>query len=490
MSEKKRKRNIGKHGFPTKRVAIDPSAQKSTRIKVKVADGSDEKLGPVIASTPGLNLPSDLLFDAYTKSNSSSSQPDLLLHSSTHPAIDYTARTSSADSSPSVDAHLAHYIAIFDPTTQSLRVVPARYVDLRSSLRRERVEMTMTKRQREEEEAARRRTFASQRNELGLEFGTTKAKRAIQSQTENAIISPSRPGGAPPRPPPSPPSPHDVPASSQQKRSQEQQQQPDTDDLAARAILRGMDTGGHDAPTREQMRAGVDAAKPRPTPDVAAQSPADVYPPARLVGGADVLQQIPVHDWLAAEDVRLHSRFVARRLAALSKVARDGGKQASDAVLKLRLLRYLGLLMEFYGCLKPARDGAKRLPAKEEWKAGVGGVVSEKAPGEWADKAKRRFSEKGLVSKWNVDNLITHMCALAVTIDNFAADVFDLREDLRLDNKQISQYFHEIGCKVANPTEEERKRSGFLKADTINHRVARLKLPLDFPKQRVTSRRR
>lgn len=40
------------------------------------------------------------------------------------------------------------------------------------------------------------------------------------------------------------------------------------------------------------------------------------------------------------------------------------------------------------------------------------------------------------MTKWKVDNLVTHICALALIVDNFETDVHDIREDLSLDNKQ------------------------------------------------------
>ena len=40
------------------------------------------------------------------------------------------------------------------------------------------------------------------------------------------------------------------------------------------------------------------------------------------------------------------------------------------------------------------------------------------------------------MNKWAVDNFITHVCALALTIDNFEIDTYQLREDLRLENKE------------------------------------------------------
>lgn len=55
----------------------------------------------------------------------------------------------------------------------------------------------------------------------------------------------------------------------------------------------------------------------------------------------------------------------------------------------------------------------------------------------------------------------------------------------------MSQYFHELGCKVAAPTEKEQVDMKIPnKATAAQRRVARLKLPLDFPKVRNPPRRR
>lgn len=38
--------------------------------------------------------------------------------------------------------------------------------------------------------------------------------------------------------------------------------------------------------------------------------------------------------------------------------------------------------------------------------------------------------------RWNIDNLMTHICAAALIIDDFEVDVNDLRDDLKLENKE------------------------------------------------------
>ena len=40
------------------------------------------------------------------------------------------------------------------------------------------------------------------------------------------------------------------------------------------------------------------------------------------------------------------------------------------------------------------------------------------------------------MTKWRVDNLITHIAALALTVDDFEVDIYDLKEDLRLETKE------------------------------------------------------
>lgn len=38
--------------------------------------------------------------------------------------------------------------------------------------------------------------------------------------------------------------------------------------------------------------------------------------------------------------------------------------------------------------------------------------------------------------RWNIDNLITHVAAAALIVDDHEVDVNDLREDLKLENRE------------------------------------------------------
>lgn len=42
----------------------------------------------------------------------------------------------------------------------------------------------------------------------------------------------------------------------------------------------------------------------------------------------------------------------------------------------------------------------------------------------------------GEMPRWNIDNLMTHIAAAALIVDDFEVDVNDLRDDLKLENKE------------------------------------------------------
>lgn len=224
------------------------------------------------------------------------------------------------------------------------------------------------------------------------------------------------------------------------------------------------------------MQADIDEAKPCPRPHLDADTPAEVYPVEELVGGVIILQAIGVKEWIdkvkAGQDVQTKSMFVARRLK---------GTVESGDVKKLKTLRYLLLLVEWYKSLKPSNKQGRRIPKLEE-------IPDDVVAGWGSDivnSLARRFADGSIVNKWYHDNLITHILALTLVLDNFVTDSHDIREDLRLEMKHIAKYYAELGCTVALPTKIERAAMNLKKVEGVTHRLAKLRLPLVFPKMRV-----
>jgi DNA-directed RNA polymerase I subunit RPA49 len=97
----------------------------------------------ILATHPGLCLPNSVKFQAYTKpappnpkqkrsKNATSSSSSLLLHSSSHSKLDYTAKEEGPGGR---ESHLKHYIGVFDPTTGKLSVVEAKKLAVRGVVR-------------------------------------------------------------------------------------------------------------------------------------------------------------------------------------------------------------------------------------------------------------------------------------------------------------------------------------------------------------------
>ena len=407
--------------------------QPNKRAAISVHHHSLNGLHPVFVSSPGLIAPS-IPYKPYSKSLSnrhSDAAPkpgthDLLLHSSAHPRLDYTAAPIS------LDEHLSHYVAVFDPASNSLQITPAHHLSLRSTLRSDKAESS-----------AAHRSYAQQREQLGQEFGTKKAKKAIASKTDNAITK----GGT------------------------------DTgkkNDVQA-AILDSMADTTAQAPKKEDLEQAMLAAKPIPKPNLQAEKVEDVYIFSTLVPPHEA-RLVPVRDWQektkADEEIKFTYRYPAFRVSAVGK---------SDDILKLKALAYLSLLLEFNDALQTTPRAGKKVPKKE--------IMSTKLaawPEQLVDSVRRRFSTEGNdLPKWNMDNLYSHMCALTLYVDGWVTDITDLKDDLKMESKELVKYYLELGCKVGALTEREREMKKLSKSQAAQTKMAKLKLPLEFPKPRV-----
>jgi DNA-directed RNA polymerase I subunit RPA49 len=95
-----------------------------------------------IASTPGVAVPSSITLKTYLKSRRNAPRgpvqsgdiatKELLLHSSDHQKLDYTARE---EESGGLDSILKHYVGVYDPETGKLEIMEARKMVVRGSVR-------------------------------------------------------------------------------------------------------------------------------------------------------------------------------------------------------------------------------------------------------------------------------------------------------------------------------------------------------------------
>ncbi|CCU77390.1 hypothetical protein BGHDH14_bgh04043 [Blumeria hordei DH14] len=389
---------------------------------------------PIIASSPGLQVSSSTILRPYVKplvkarkENASLVTQEMLLHSAEHPKIDYTAKDESLGVSEPL---VKHYIGLYNPKSGKLEVTEARRMIIRG---------TVKAHSYEDEQETILNNIREQRNILGQTFGTKKARRAIASAVENAI-SPDlylRNSDGPP-----------------------------VANTATVAMLANMAETTKDMNSRAALAKIADEGKPRPRANEDATSVQDVYTIDSLIG-EDILKMLPIKEWQdklkVNEEIFLRSKFVASRIQ----------KYTNDYKM-LKVLRFALLLIQIYQSSRSSREG-KRLPRRDELKDIVGDI-----PEAVLGNVKQKFSEDGIINKYRCDLLITHLCVISLIVDNFETDTSDLKEDLQLELSQITKYFAEVGAKSTALGKAETTRLG--KSVASQRRLAKLKLPLTFPK--------
>ncbi|RKF71320.1 DNA-directed RNA polymerase I subunit rpa49 [Golovinomyces cichoracearum] len=433
---KKRKRSSHQKSQARKRVAIELDPQ------IKIVSHEEEQWVPVIASVPGINVDDQVLFKSYLKdrSNESERKPSILAHellllSSDHPKINYRAKEEE-EGGP--NALRKHYVGIYDPATGNLDLMEARNTVLRGIVRTH---------QHEEEDVTTFNNIREQRNILGQTFGTKKARKAIASITENAIL----------------------PMSSQRDSIELSKVSP-----ATAVVLSNVAEATKDMKSRDDLAKDADDVKPRPRAIENATNIEDVYTVESLIG-TDILMLVPIKEWQDKakehKEIFVSSKFVANRIQ----------KNAND-VKKLRILRFMLMLLEIYFKSRQSKEG-RRLPKADDVKDIIGDI-----PEVVLGAAKRKFVENGIINKYHADLLITHLCAMSLIVDDFQTDTYDLKEDLQLDLSQITRYYSEIGAKSYKLGKTEVERYG--KVVASQRRLAKLKLPLVLPKLSFGGRRR
>jgi DNA-directed RNA polymerase I subunit RPA49 len=156
-------------------------------------------------------------------------------------------------------------------------------------------------------------------------------------------------------------------------------------DPLASAVLETMAEGSSSMPTREELQAEADEAKPRPKVNLAATTPAEVYTLEALLG-TEALRGLNVRGWQddvrAGKEVQTTSRFVARRVVRVVE---------GEDVKMLKALRYVLLMLNWFDCLKTIPRGGKKLPDRDVVKKAVGEGVLDSL----MDGLRRRFAKDG-----------------------------------------------------------------------------------------------
>lgn len=427
VKKEKRKRQHSEQSRSRKRVVLE------TDSKITINANSEDQFSPVIASVSGFDLGPSTTFNPYLKRRRNASTEkseintkELLLHSSDHLKLDYIGKEEEIGGR---DAVMKHYIGVYDPLTGNLELIEARNMVIRCSIREQQYD------QQDEETI---QDLREQKTILGQTFGTKKTQKAIASIKENAIS----------------------PNLSMREVNESTVLTP-----ATTVMLSSVAMATKEMTSRADLAKAVDESKPRPQANQDASNIESIYTIENLIG-TDLFKIVPVKEWQekvkAKEEVFVRSKYVANRI-----------QSNADKVDKLKILRYMLMLLDLYQSCSKSREG-RILPRRDNLKEVIGNI-----PDAVLSAAKRKFSENGRINKYHVDLIITHLCAMSLLVDNYQTDTCDLKEDLQLDLSQITRYFYEIGVKSYPLGRSDAARYG--KALASQRRIARLKLPLIFP---------
>ncbi|EXJ62637.1 hypothetical protein A1O7_03075 [Cladophialophora yegresii CBS 114405] len=462
-----KKRKAAATAAPTEGERPSKKAQTGT---VKVTHfRASEVAQPVVVTSPGVALPSDLTFTGYSKKEAGG-RSSLLLQSSEHPTIDYVAIESGPTSA--TDKHLKHYVAIFDKASTKLKVMEAKKMTVRSTVR-------VPDRESEDEEEDTVQATPSSRAALTQAFGTKKSKKAVASIAENRLLA--RDG--------------------------------ETDNPVSAAILNSIH-----AEEEDDSEAGLAsdaltarANKPLPPVDMTTTEISKVYDLSQLVHPGPwktTLSQMQIAFWRDClqknKSIPTSLRFIATRLSYLGQRHLKDPENI-EILQKLQLLRYIQHLAEIHKYVSH-QNSRRPLPPVEKWPHGTTSdtalstafkarLVSHFFP----SRTPTVFAKTLLTS--TILALTLHIPPPKWTPGDTPSMLFtepsEITLDLALPAAEINKLYRELGCKLESMTDAELNKYGWNKIARPPKKVdeetgqvvklpkpkfAKLRFPIDFPK--------
>ncbi|KIW97280.1 uncharacterized protein Z519_02672 [Cladophialophora bantiana CBS 173.52] len=425
MAEKKRKASSLESERPPKR-------PQTNTIKVTHLSGP-EVAKPLVASSPGVTLPSDLSFNGFSKKQPVTGRSSLLLQSSDHPTIDYVATESST--TDGAEKNVKHYIAVFDPASNKLKVVGARKMTVRSTVRQ------LDKGSDDEEDEDTKPAPTPSRAALTQAFGTKKSKRVVTSSAENRLLA--RDGE-------------------------------DRDHPVSNAILSSIKEED-DPAVMADAGAASRANKPLPQANLDTTDITQVYNLSSLVFPGPyrtTLSQMPIAFWKECvkkkKPVSTHLRFVATRVGYL---AQRHLKQPDneEVLIKLQILRYIQLLVEIHKYVSH-QSPRRTLAQPELWPKGT--TTDASLSTAFKGKLMSHFFPNNTPTVFNKTLLTSTILALTLHIPppNFSpgespktlfTEPSDITLDLAMPHAEISKLYRELGCKMESMTDGELQRYGW-----------------------------
>ncbi|KAI0830235.1 RNA polymerase I associated factor A49-like protein [Trametes gibbosa] len=400
------------------------------------------QVGPMLASFPSLEPPKSTAFKCYVQKGADKNAPF-----EAQPTIvageAETVEFFTADG-PLTSTGCSYMIGVHDKRTNTttLRPVPLHILTR---------EVKALKNLRPIEVSTEERM--AQRNKLGEAFGTKKAQAAIRARERNRV---------------------DIDAMKNVAGHLQ-----DT-------IMQNTET----LPTADEAKATADSSRLIPSYNADAQSPKEVYALHDIIPEAE-FNALPISAFKSAKSDKdrisllpyNRSDWLRLQIKLIYSAPKANRRDLYIFLHCRKIVYYIAAMMAFSKNSRNIGDKEtlqQRLP-------GVPPIVLDGLISRFAET--ERSTKKPKMTPQTETMLLTYMFALCLQIEDFAADVETLARDLSMAPTKVSGLFKSLGCTIKKLSPNELKERGLPDIAGETKRAV-LKVPLEFPKNRIKRAKR
>ncbi|KAI8342761.1 RNA polymerase I associated factor, A49-like protein [Chlamydoabsidia padenii] len=387
------------------------------------ANVAEQTEAPVLATFPGTRPSSETAFTPFKRNyeTSTAKSDERVLIGETEKVI-FTGANFGEDSPRGL--HCKYYLGVYSKKEQKVTVAPARVLSMRR---------TVKALSNGTADALHNKSFKLQRTNLGMTFGTAKAKKQLKDEERNVVSA-----------------------------------QDMLDELSDVQHQVGINTAN--LPSQASLRDQVKSGLPLPTFDIHADSPEGVYDLNSIVTPEE-LNSIDVKDILKEDTLEgvqnilpfTRSNFINTKIMQIIK---STGKKDRH---RLRLLVYLSYLMAYH-----SRVGKGDLTKRERLQSAL-----KNPPAIIVQGLTDRYTENSHRTPTMADKILLYTMVVALILSDFKVFPDLIAKDLSIKSSRAQTLLRNLGCKMEKATAEEANIAG---ADPKgNLKKAVLVVPLTFP---------
>ncbi|KAI8992373.1 RNA polymerase I associated factor, A49-like protein [Pilobolus umbonatus] len=400
----------------------------SRNVKISVYKPTEADIEtPILAAFPGFKPTSDMIFNVYKNKNSTiKNEPKCIVTGETE-KVSFNG-ANFGDNAVSDDS-CRYIVGVYSKKENTLQIARAPIMKMSREVKSLKSISAVRK---------TAGTKMEDRTQLGLAFGTAKAKQQLKMDKRNMVTG------------------------------EEMADKMDT-------LHTEINKAAVNIPKHADIKKSMENSLPIPPYDKEATSPDEVYDLTAIVTEEE-LQALTFKEILketTLEGIQSHlafpeSKFVSDRL--LSIICSTGKKDRK----RVRVLMYINILMAYYVRVHPSSLKNRR---KIE-------AALKNPPSIVIDGLTERYTEANHRTPMMADKILLYMFTLILSISGYNVVLELLAKDLSLKPSKITQLFKSLGCKVDVATAEE--------CSEVNNRKAKkatLVLPLKFPEVRNMKRK-